>query len=317
MVVDSLRKALIPCVLALGLLAGCGAPSSSGISYTPDTAEVDAAARKAFPFGLGADISRDPGVLADDPAASQVGLDADFNADFSALAALPTTVDLRGTCSPVANQGKFGSCTAFATVKGLQEFLLKKRGRFEPQSAAYLWFQTRKALGKRNEDSGAPTELAVKMLDNLGTPPEEAFPYLEKALQDDPEARQEFVSRQPPSEVVAQAKHNRIVTGLEITTRLSGVRRSLAKGMPVLLSMRVFDSIARTGKDGLLPLPGQTDKMVGGHAVLAVGYDNRRGVLIVRNSWGPSWADGGYFYMPYDYIRQGHVRIAIVPKVAN
>lgn len=313
MVVNVLRKALVPCVLAMGILAGCGGPSPSGISVVPGAADIDAAARKAFQFGLGADISKDPGVVADDPADAQLGLDADF----TTFAALPTTVDLRGTCSPVANQGKFGSCTAFATVKGLQEFLLKKQGRFEPQSAAYLWFQTRKALGKRNENSGAPTEFAVKMLDNLGSPAEEAFPYLEKSKQGDEAARQEFVSRQPSSDIVAAAKRNRIVTGLELTGKLSGVRRSLAKGMPVLLSMRVFDSINKTGDDGLLPMPGQKDKMVGGHAVLAVGYDNRRGVLIVRNSWGASWADGGYFYMPYDYVRRGHVRIAVVPKVRN
>lgn len=312
MVVSALRKALVPCVLAAGFLAGCGGPSLSGFASVPGSADIDAAARKTFAFGLGADISKDPGVVADD-ATGQVGLEADF----TAFAALPTTVDLRGTCSPVANQGKFGSCTAFATVKGLQEFLLKKQGRYVPQSAAYIWFQTRKAMGKRNEDTGAPTEFAVKMLDNLGSPAETAFPYLDKGKQGDDAARQEFVSRQPDSGVVAQAKENRIVTGLKLTDKLSGVRRSLADGMPVLLSMRVFDSIGNTGKDGLLPLPKATDKVVGGHAVLAVGYDNRRGVLIVRNSWGASWADGGYFYMPYDYVRQGHVRIAIVPKVRN
>ncbi len=312
MVVNMLRKALVPCVLAVGFLAGCGGPSPSGILLVSGAAGIDAAARKAFAYGLGADISKDPGVKADD-FSGQVGLDADFGA----FAALPTRVDLRGTCSPVANQGKFGSCTAFATVKGLQEFLLKKQGHFEPQSAAYLWFQTRKALGARDQDTGAPTEFAVKMLDNLGTPTEKAFPYLEQAKQDDEEARKAFVSRQPDSSVVSQAKENRIVTGLKQTDKLSGIRRSLADGMPVLVSMRVYDSIAKTGKDGLLPLPKESDKMVGGHAVLAVGYDNRRGVLIIRNSWGAGWADGGYFYMPYDYIRYGHVRNAIVPKVRS
>jgi C1A family cysteine protease len=260
-------------------------------------------------FGLGADISQDPGVRADE--AETIGM----GADFAAFSALPPVADLRSQMSPVANQGKFGSCTAFATVKGLQEFLLKKQGRFEPQSPAYLWYQTKKVLGKRNEDTGAPTELAVKMLDNLGTPAEESFPYLEAAKQKDEAARAEFLSRQPDSATVKAAKDNRILTGMHLTDKLSGVRRSLAGGMPVLLSMRVFESIGKTGKDGLMPVPKAGEKLLGGHAVLAVGYDNRRGVLIVRNSWGEAWAAGGYFYMPYDFVRQGHVRLAIVPKV--
>ncbi len=116
---------------------------------------------------------------------------------------------------------------------------------------------------------------------------------------------------------MAQAKRNRIITGMKLTDKLSGVRRGLASGMPVLLSMLVFESIAKTGKDGLLPMPREGDKLVGGHAVLAVGYDNRRGVLIVRNSWGAEWGDGGYFYLPYDYVRAGGVRLAMIAKTED
>jgi C1A family cysteine protease len=53
---------------------------------------------------------------------------------------------------------------------------------------------------------------------------------------------------------------------------------------------------------GLVPLPAAHESMLGGHAVLLVGYDHERKLFKVRNSWGPSWGDGGYFWMPYDYV---------------
>jgi len=291
-------------------LSGCGLAPAAPLGAAATAADVDAEARRGFQFGLGADVSQDPGVR-DDESLDAAPLEADFNV----MSALPAVVNLRDQCSPVANQGKFGSCTSFATVKGLQEFLLKQRGRYEPQSANFIWWETKRSIGKRGQDSGAPTQQAVKMLDNLGTPPEEAFPYLSPDLQKDEEARAEFLGRQPSPQIVELAKRNRIVTGMKLTDKLSGVRRGLASGMPVLLSMLVFESMQRTGKDGLLPMPKRGEKLLGGHAVLAVGYDNRRGVLIARNSWGPGWGDGGYFYIPYDYVRAGAVRLAMIPKV--
>jgi C1A family cysteine protease len=39
-----------------------------------------------------------------------------------------------------------------------------------------------------------------------------------------------------------------------------------------------------------------------GHAVLMVGYDDATQRVIVRNSWGASWGQGGYFTMPYQYV---------------
>ena len=49
-------------------------------------------------------------------------------------------------------------------------------------------------------------------------------------------------------------------------------------------------------------MPDLNSEPEGGHAVMCVGYDDERGVFIVRNSWGTGWGDGGYFYMPYGYM---------------
>lgn len=297
----ALKKA-IGGFLALLFLAGCGTPplATQGAAIQSGTAQI--MTREGFTFGLGADVSGDPGVTMDENYEIQ---------------ALPAKVDLRNQCSPVANQGKFGSCTAFATVKGLQEFLLIRAHRFVPQSPSYLWYLSRKQRGERDKDTGVPTEFAVKMLDAYGSPAEAEFPYLDPSKQEDPSARLGFLTRQPSRDLIGEAKKNRLLTGLGIATKLSAVRRSLADGMPVLLSMLVYDSIGKTPATGLLPLPTAADKVVGGHAVMVVGYDNQKRVLIIRNSWGAKWADAGYFYMPYEYVKTGNVRVAVIPKIAN
>ncbi|MEB3203261.1 MAG: C1 family peptidase [Candidatus Sericytochromatia bacterium] len=313
---------MLPGLLALSALAGCGAPAMTGApalgqpasaamlaraAETDESLLLDARRRSGFRFGLGADLKGAKGVTVD-------GEDGGALIGFETMASRPVSIDLRRQCSPVANQGQFGSCTSFATVKGLQEFLLRKRGNDEPQSPAYIWYQTRAAMGMRNEDSGAPMELATKMLDNLGTVDEAAFPYLDAKGQEDAKLRQEFLSRKPGSDLVAAAKKKRIVSGFSVATKLSAVRTSLEKGMPVLLGMMVFQSIGKTGKDGLMPIPTDNDKFMGGHAVLAVGYDDKKQVLIIRNSWGSDWAAGGYFLMPYSYVKMGGLRVAVVPK---
>jgi C1A family cysteine protease len=47
-----------------------------------------------------------------------------------------------------------------------------------------------------------------------------------------------------------------------------------------------------------MPLPKPGEATIGGHAVVAVGYSDPQSHVIVRNSWGPSWGDCGYFYLP-------------------
>ncbi|HEY9898950.1 MAG TPA: C1 family peptidase [Pantanalinema sp.] len=285
-------------LLSLFLLAGCG--TVPGLSVQNGEG-VNSLAKSTFKYTLGADISKDPGVEMDEA--------------YSTQAALPQVVDLRSDFSPVGNQGQFGSCTSFATIKGLQEFLLKKQGRYEAQAPAYLWYQARRQTGGKGQDTGVPTEFAMKMLDAYGSAPEKDFPYLEAAKQKDEAARKEFLERQPGSALETKAKKNRVMTGYRVVTKLSAIRKGLADGVPVVLAMRVYSSIGKTGKNGMLPMPTAKDEFQGGHAVIAAGYDNEKKVLIVRNSWGSDWADGGYFYMPYEYVKQGHVRLAIVPKI--
>jgi C1A family cysteine protease len=52
----------------------------------------------------------------------------------------------------------------------------------------------------------------------------------------------------------------------------------------------------------IVPMPTGDDSMIGGHAVLCVGYDNATQLFKFRNSWGNTVGENGYFYMPYSYM---------------
>ncbi len=82
------------------------------------------------------------------------------------------------------------------------------------------------------------------------------------------------------------------------------MRTCLADGYPFVFGFTVYESfesatVARTGRANL-PKPGE--KVLGGHAVMAVGYNDKQKRFIVRNSWGTGWGKKGYFTMPYAYL---------------
>jgi hypothetical protein len=76
-------------------------------------------------------------------------------------------------------------------------------------------------------------------------------------------------------------------------------------------------SIGGAARSGKIPFPVKADRREGGHAVAAMGYDDRlsvrhpyagsesRGAILIRNSWGAAWGDGGYGWLPYEYVLQG------------
>jgi len=214
---------------------------------------------------------------------------------YAAIAAppkkLPPKVDLRAGCSPVEDQGQLGSCTANALVGNL-EFLEWKAGHTVTDlSRLFVYYNERAMEGTINEDAGAMIRDGVKSLVNLGVCTEKKWPY--KISQ--------FTKK--PTAACFKDGANHQVTSYHRIIGLQQMRRCLAEGYPFVFGFSVYEgfeseSVARTGK---LNLPKPEEKQLGGHAVLAVGYDDLRKRLLVRNSWGADWGMNGYFTMPYDY----------------
>lgn len=201
---------------------------------------------------------------------------------------LPGSVDLRNECSPIADQGQLGSCTAFGIGKGLREFMEKSSGQqVVPASALFLYYNERVAEGTVDQDSGATIAEGMTSLAQTGIAPE----------QDDPYDISKFT--QKPSAKAYQDATAFKINGYKMIGSLDDTRAALAQGKPVVIGFTVYQSFENIGSDGVMPVPQPNESILGGHCVLVVGYDDARQMLIVRNSWGTGWGDQGYFYMPY------------------
>ncbi|RPI06465.1 MAG: peptidase [Ignavibacteriae bacterium] len=206
--------------------------------------------------------------------------------------ALPPRTDLRPKCSAVEDQGNLGSCTGNA-LAGAIEFLQRRNGvTFFDASRLFIYYNERVIEGTVASDSGAMIRDGIKTLKNQGVCTETRWPYIIKDFMAKPNAAcyKEALQRQITS-------YHRILT-------LDDMRTCLADGFPFVYGFTVYESfetleVARTG---VVPMPQPAERAVGGHAVLAVGYDDDQRIFLVRNSWGTAWGKNGYFTMPYEYL---------------
>lgn len=210
---------------------------------------------------------------------------------------LPPAVDLRSGCSPVENQGELGSCTANALVGNL-EFLEKKAGKAVTDlSRLFVYYNERAMEGTINEDAGAMIRDGVKSLVRQGVCAEQSWPY----------TIDKFAAK-PTASCFTEALQHQVTSYHRILT-LQEMKQCLADGFPFVFGFSVYESfespdMAKTGK---LDLPQSGEKQLGGHAIMAVGYDDATKRLLIRNSWGDDWGLQGYFTMPYDYASNSHL----------
>ena len=82
------------------------------------------------------------------------------------------------------------------------------------------------------------------------------------------------------------------------------MRSCLADGFPFVFGFTVYESFESqsVAKTGVVPMPKPKEKVMGGHAVIGVGYNDAQKRFIVRNSWGQGWGMKGYFTIPYAYL---------------
>jgi len=205
---------------------------------------------------------------------------------------LPPAVDLRAHCSAVENQGSLNSCTANALV-GVIEFLeLRQKLPFVDLSRLFIYYNERVLEHSTKSDSGAMIRDGIKTLAKQGVCPEALWPYqVSKAL------------LKPSSRCYLVANKHTINSYQRLLT-LGEMRSCLAEGYPFVFGFTVYESFesAEVARTGVAQMPQPDERVLGGHAVVAVGYDDRERRLIVRNSWGGDWGMKGYFTMPYAYL---------------
>jgi C1A family cysteine protease len=208
------------------------------------------------------------------------------------VAKLPTSVDLRSTCSRIEDQGNLGSCTANA-LAGAVEFLENKnRTTFFDASRLFIYYNERVLEGTVSYDSGAMLRDGIKTLNKQGFCTEPLWPYLISKFK-----------LKPNNACYTDAAKRKISTYQRVVG-LSAMKNCLASGYPFVFGFAVYDSFEsdEVANTGTVPMPGPGESLLGGHAVLAVGYDDVAQRILVRNSWGTNWGTSGYFTLPYNYI---------------
>ena len=165
-------------------------------------------------------------------------------------------------------------------------------GEFKP-SRLFIYYGERKMEGSTDQDSGAMIRDGIKVVHKLGCCDEALWPYdVDK------------FTEEPPAAAYAAAKAHKSVRYYRVAQCERMLKGCLAAGFPFVFGFTVLSSFEteEVAKTGLMPMPTDGDQQLGGHAVCCVGYDDAKECFIVRNSWGNSWGDGGYFYMPYKYM---------------
>ena len=209
------------------------------------------------------------------------------------VAVLPSKTDLRNLCSPIEDQGDLGSCTAHA-LSGATEFLENQEGEkpFTTLSRLFIYYNERALEGTISQDAGASLRDGVKTLATNGVCVESLWPY----------NIAKFKSK-PPAAAYTDAA-NRCISVYTRLNTVADMQACLASGFPFVYGFSVYsdfesDRVARTGT---VNMPKKSESLLGGHAVLAVGYDNSKSRFLCRNSWGPAWGMAGYFTIPYAYL---------------
>lgn len=201
-------------------------------------------------------------------------------------------VDLRLWASEVDDQSTLGSCVGNAIVNAYE--LLVRRlypTQFVDLSRLFVYYNGRALDNNINTDTGLYIRNGIKSAANYGLCSEKIWPY-----------NIDNLTVQPSPEAYVDAAQ-RVITRYETLYTTDEVLEVLSNNRPVVIGMETFaDFMDMTAADPVIKLPAYRAYSVGAHAVTLVGYNLTSQQFLVKNSFGTSWGDRGYFYMPFDYM---------------
>ena len=227
---------------------------------------------------------------------------------------LQTSVDLREWCSPIENQLDLGACTAHAAAGIVEYFEKRAFGKHIDASRLFLYKTTRNLM-QVTGDTGAWLRETVGALVLCGVPDEKYWPYRVKDYDKEPGG---FVYALAENySTIKYFCHDPLGSEMQAPSVLFSVKKYLDAGIPAMFGFWGFASFEDSDQPGDIPYPCKGENAQWGHAVIAVGYDDNRkisnlksgietkGAILIRNSWGKTWGDNGYGWLPYEYVLNG------------
>jgi len=228
------------------------------------------------------------------PVKPEALLPSDVPYSFSA-ARIPDHISWRSHYPPAWNQLDLGSCTAQASCAAAYYF----DSSLDP-SRLFQYYNERKLNGDVQEDAGSSIRTSLVAGQQFGFCPEAEWPY-----------NQAVFEEAPPAQCYSDAKKDVYKSFYRIAPRdgidtINAIRNAVAIGQPVLIGIVVYEGIESqaAAETGVIPLPTIEQQPLGGHAVCLTGYDSTKELFEFRNSWGPDWGDGGYGWLPFQYLLQ-------------
>jgi C1A family cysteine protease len=207
----------------------------------------------------------------------------------------PPSFDLRATYKlpDPYDQGDLGSCTANGVGFCWQFTLLRESKQAPLPSRLFIYYLERMIEGTIKQDSGAQIRDGLTVVGKYGCCDENLWKYNTKMF-----------AVKPPVNAFATAAKHEATQFFSVQQKQDDIVACLASGFPVVFGFTVYDSFEsdEVAKSGVLNMPKPGEQVQGGHCVTLVGYDLAKKQFLVRNSWGKDWGQGGYFWMPFDYV---------------
>lgn len=204
-------------------------------------------------------------------------------------------LSVEGDESYVAEGIGVHNCTGNAIAGAIEFERMKQRLPDFVPSRLFIYYNERAIEGTVTSDSGAQIRDGIKSVAKQGVCPETEWPYDITKFE-----------VKPPASAFQDALLDRAVSYQRLTHDLNQMKSCLASGFPFVFGFNVYESFEsqEVAQTGHAPMPAPGEQEIGGHAVVAVGYEDSQQWFLVRNSWGAGWGMSGYFTLPYAYLTQ-------------
>jgi C1A family cysteine protease len=204
---------------------------------------------------------------------------------------LPAKADLSGFCGPVYDQYRTQSCSANALAAALTLGANQRDEALAPPSRLFIYYNARALTDTQSKDSGTTIRNAIKAFARDGACAERKWPFLKREI-----------TKRPVRACYRDAEHA-AVSYHRISQQLDDLRAALAQGHAFIFGIQAYGQpFTEAAKSAKLRLPRKSDTFIGGHALIAVGYDTAKKSFLARNSLGRDYARDGFFWIPDTYF---------------